>query len=344
MERKLASIQRIVDISPIPNADAIEVATVNSWKSVVSKSNNFSLGDLVVYFEIDSFLPITPEFEFLRKASYKKLPDGTEGFVLRTVKLRGQLSQGLITPISILGDLTSTFLEGDDVSSALGVTKYEPPIPAQLSGIVKGNFPSFIRKTDEERIQNLTGQYSDLKANTYYVTEKLDGTSSTFYFRDGTFGACSRNLELKEPEDRNLESLPTFWRIAWNLGLHKKFENLNKNIAIQGEIIGPGIQKNPYKLNTASFRLFSVFDIDTQTYYDLDGLISFANDFGLETVPVISTSFSLPETIDELIEMAKGPSSLLSDYVDREGIVIRTHDKEVSFKAISNSFLLNEKD
>lgn len=149
MERKLASIRKITDIQPIPDADAIEVVVVGGWK-VVTKKGEFSVGDLCVYCEIDSFLPILPQYEFLRKSSYKKLSTGEEGFRLRTIKLRGQVSQGLVLPISVLPGGRELF-EGMDVTEVLSITKYEPPIPASLAGKVKGLFPSFLHKTDEER-------------------------------------------------------------------------------------------------------------------------------------------------------------------------------------------------
>jgi tRNA-binding EMAP/Myf-like protein len=149
MERKLASIRTITDIQPIPNADSIEVVSIGGWK-VVSKKGEYNVGDMCVYCEIDSFLPVLPQYEFLRKSSYKKMSDGTEGFRLKTIKLRGQVSQGLVLPISILPE-GKTLFEGMDVTDVLSITKYEPPIPASLSGQVKGHFPSFLQKTDEER-------------------------------------------------------------------------------------------------------------------------------------------------------------------------------------------------
>ena len=212
MERKLASIRRITDIQPIPNADAIEVVVVGGWK-VVTKKGEFNVGDLCVYCEIDSFLPILPQYEFLRKSSYKKLSTGEEGFRLRTIKLRGQVSQGLVLPLSVLPGGRELF-EGMDVTEVLSITKYEPPIPASLAGKVKGLFPSFLHKTDEERVQNLANEFGILHLfqpnKTYYVTEKLDGSSATFYFRNGEFGVCSRNLEyllVKMQSDCTLESL-----------------------------------------------------------------------------------------------------------------------------------------
>ncbi len=212
MERKLASVRVINDIQKIPEADMIELAIVDGWKVVVAKNVGHKIGDMVIYCEIDSFLPIKEEFEFLRKSSYKKMGD-QEGFRLKTIKLRGQVSQGLILPISVLNptdtNIYVTPFEGLDVTEMLGIVKYEPPIPAELAGKVKGLFPSFIRKTDEERIQNLASEYELFKTQNkegvkFYVTEKLDGSSATYYFKDGIFGVCSRNLELLETEGNTL--------------------------------------------------------------------------------------------------------------------------------------------
>jgi RNA ligase (TIGR02306 family) len=148
MERKLASIRRITNISPIEGADKIELVTVDGWKVVVAKDVGHKVGNMVVYCEIDSFLPVKDEFEFLRKSSYKKMVDGTEGFRLKTIKLRGQVSQGLILPINVLpiNQFASghNLPEGMDVTEMLGIVKYEPPIPAELAGKVKGMFPSFL--------------------------------------------------------------------------------------------------------------------------------------------------------------------------------------------------------
>ena len=163
MERKLASVRKISDLSPIEGADKIEVATIDGWKVVVAKDVGHKVGDLVIYCEIDSFLPIKPEFEFLRKSSYKKMVDGREGFRLKTIKLRGQVSQGLILPLSLIEYTNVNFEIGMDVTLMLGINKYDPPIPAELAGKVKGLFPSFIPKTDEERVQNLSKEYEEWK-------------------------------------------------------------------------------------------------------------------------------------------------------------------------------------
>ena len=338
MERKLASIQVIKEILPIEGADAIELAIVNGWKVVVGKDVGHRAGDHVVYCEIDSFLPIREEFEFLRKSSYKKMGD-QEGFRLRTIKLRGQLSQGLILPMSIFGDFSWTAYEGLEVTERLGILKYEPPIPAELAGKVKGPFPSFLRKTDEERVQNLTDDYAKWVENDldFYVTEKLDGSSATFYYKDGEFGVCSRNLELLETEDN------TFWKVARELKLEEKLASVEKNICIQGELIGEGIQGNPYKIKGQTVRFFNAYDIDNQYQYGVPMfLATMQHSLKLETVPILTNlTTKLPPTVDEMLSYADGKSALNPD-LDREGVVIRSMDTTISFKAISNKFLLKE--
>lgn len=338
MERKLSTIRKIQDIQPIEGADSIELAIVDGWKVVVGKDVGHKIGDTVVYCEIDSFLPIREEFEFLRKSSYRKMGD-QEGFRLRTIKLRGQVSQGLIIPISIFGDFGWTAYEGLDVTHRLGIVKYEPPIPAELSGTVKGLFPPFLRKTDEERVQNLTKEYPEYREeykSQFYVTEKLDGSSATFYYNDGVFGVCSRNLELLESENN------TFWKVAREIDLENKFKNYGKNLSLQGELIGEGIQGNPYKIKGHKVMFFNVFDIDKQEKLSLGGFVKVIDDFELEFVPFIELNFGLPKHIENLLSYAEG-SSKLNHITEREGIVIRSINTKISFKVISNKFLLKEK-
>ena len=329
----------ISEILPIEGADAIELAIVGGWKVVVAKNVGHKVNDMVIYCEVDSFLPIRDEFEFLRKSSYKKMGD-EEGFRLRTIKLRGQVSQGLIIPLNELlkyGVSADDVYEGLDVSGMLGIVKYEPPIPAELAGKVKGSFPSFIPKTDEERVQNLTNEYEGWKGKTFYVTEKLDGSSATFYFNDGVFGVCSRNLELLETEGNS------FWRVARELDLENKMREFGINISLQGELIGEGIQGNPYKIKGQTVRFFNLFDIDLQQYHNLSMFGAVVkNQFGLETVPVLDKNFKLPDSVDELLNYADAKSELNPNF-DREGVVIRSLDRTISFKVISNKFLLNEK-
>ena len=343
MERKLASIRKIIDLSPIEGADKIELATIDGWKVVVAKDVNHKVGDLIVYCEVDSFLPVREEFEFLRKTSFKKMGE-QEGFRLKTIRLRGQISQGLIVPLDVLlkhGVSSDDVFEGLDVTGTLGVVKYEPPIPAELSGKAKGLFPSFIRKTDEERIQNLASDYEKFRAKNklggkFYVTEKLDGSSSTFYVKDEVFSVCSRNLELIETEGN------TFWKVARELDLEGKLRTLGFNVCLQGELIGEGVQGNPYKLKGQTVRFFNGFNIDTQENIPFLEFVEIIQKLGLKTVPILEFDFDLPNSIDNMLEYAESPSSLNTNF-SREGVVVRSYDRTISFKSISNKFLLNEK-
>ena len=336
-DRKLASVVKIVDIQPIPGADAIVVATVKGWKVVV-KVNEYKVGDLAVYYEIDSFLPIRPQFEFLRKSSYKRM-GSSEGFRLKTIRLRGQISQGLLTPIP---EGISNPKEGDDLTEALDIVKYEPPIPAQLAGKIKGTFPSFIPKTDEIRIQNFENEvgFSPVGERAY-VTEKLDGTSFTCYFNNGVFGVCGRNWELSETSDNSL------WRMANVLQLKEKMTKHGKNIALQGELVGAGINGNLYELSDHKLYFFTGYDIDKGRRMFFDELEWVLFGLQLQMVPVLEKyGFVIPNEsniVDYMLKYAEG-KSVLNMEVDREGVVVRGLEKEFSFKAISNTYLLGSKD
>lgn len=334
--RKLACIRKISALQPINGADRIEVAIVNGWKVVVNKGVH-SVGELVIYCEIDSLLPIREEFEFLRKSSYKKMSDGTEGFRLRTVVLRGQISQGLVLPLSVLPN--GNYNEGDEVTEILNIVKYEPPIPAELAGIAKGNFVSFVQKSDEERIQNLLEDYESFKKYRFFASEKIDGTSGTYYFNDGEFGACSRNLELLRSESN------TYWRLALNLNLEQKMSTLGRNIALQGELAGEGIQGNKYKMKGQHFFLFNIFNIDKYEYFSKEEMLELAKELDLTTVPTVFSNTSLPDSVEEILRVADG-KSILNANTDREGLVWVSIDSpmRISFKTISNQFLLRNED
>lgn len=354
--RKLASIQKIRDIQPIEGADAIEVATINSWKVVVAKNVGHKPGDKVVYFEIDSFLPIEPEFEFLRKTSYRKLETGEEGFRLKTMKLRGELSQGLIIPLKVAYEVANRkssipmkietweiAAEGTEVTTLLGVTKWDLPLPAELEGKAKGYLPSFITKTEEERIQNFTKPYELWKEKKcyFFITEKLHGESISFYINQGVYGVCTHRLELLEPKSSEVYSV--FWRVGENLGIKEKLTSLGRNICIQGELIGEGIFKNKYRIKGNTVRFFNAFDIDKQERLTFHEFKTLMEKLGLEIVPVLGVGVSLPETIEEILKWAEG-KSVLNPKTEREGIVIKSLDFQISFKAISNKFLLGEKE
>ncbi len=332
--RKLASIQRILDLQPIPGADAIEVATVLGWKVVVKKGE-FKVNDLCVYAEIDSILPALPQFEFLAKANYR----------IKTIRLRGQVSQGIALPISTAfkGKMAPMLLEeGMDVTEMLGIVKYEPLLPACLGGTARGNFPSFLKKTDETRIQAEPRLLDRWRGVTIRAHEKLDGSSMTVYLNGEDYGVCSRNLNLKETEENS------FWQTANKLQLREKLTVLGRNLAIQGELIGPGIQKNKYALRELELHVFNVFDIDSFAYLDDVDAKEVAAALGLKWCPfVMDVTIDENTTVDSMLVLAEGRSALNPNQ-EREGLVWRPVQElvddrfgRVSFKTISNKFLLN---
>jgi RNA ligase (TIGR02306 family) len=324
--RHLATIQRIKALEPIEGADAILKATVLGWQLVVKKGE-FAVGDLCVYCEIDSLMPERPEFEFLQ----------ARGMRVRTIRLRGQVSQGICFPLSILPQGTE-ITEGADVTEMLGIIKYEAPIPASLAGVAKGGFPSFIPKTDETRIQVLQELLDKYQGEPCFITEKLDGSSVTYYLRGGEFGVCSRNLELLETPDN------TLWKVARELDIENKLRATGQNLALQGELIGEGVQGNKYRLRGQQVFFFNVFNIDQYKYLDFAEWLRFTKELDLSPVPVLHDQFPLPNSIPELVQLSAGRSALFD--VHREGIVIRPLTERqdmigrVSFKAISPDFLL----
>jgi RNA ligase (TIGR02306 family) len=325
--RKLASIQKIRALAPIEGADAIETATVLGWQLVVKKGE-FKVGDLCVYCEIDSILPDRPEFEFLKP----------RGMRIKTIRLRGQISQGICFPLSVLPEGTP-ITEDADVTDVLGVEKWEMPIPASLAGRVKGGFPRFMPKTDETRVQILQPLLDALQGEPCYVAEKVDGSSVTYYVRNGEFGVCSRNLELLEDEDN------TLWKVARALEVEPKLRSLGGNFALQGEIIGEGVNGNKLRLRGQTARFFNLFDIDRYVYLDFAELQSTLERLDLPMVPVIDIHFSLPNDIPTLVALATRRSTI-SPEVWAEGIVIRPlkeqffEGERVSFKVINPEFLL----
>jgi RNA ligase (TIGR02306 family) len=346
--RKLASIQTVNAAEPIPNADAIEKIRVLGWWVVVKKGE-FQPGDKLVYCEIDSLLPERAEFEFLRPNCYKPAQtDGTgaviqaAGFRIKTIKLRGQVSQGICFPLSILPPGTATD-DDTDVTEALAIRKWEPPQTGS-SGRVKGSFPGFLPKTDETRVQVLEKVIDRHRGLTFYMTEKLDGTSFTAFIREGEFGVCSRNMLLDTTDE-----MSTLVRIAKRLGLEERLRALSTargfEVAIQGEVIGPGVQQNKYALPEITLRVFNVFNVTAYRFLDHPDFLSATAEMGLEAVPQLGT-VELNHTVDELVSLSEG-MSVLNAKAQREGIVLRPLAEvedpylgRLSFKAINPKFLL----
>ena len=349
--RKMATVDRIIEIIPIENADSICLYKVRGWK-VVARIGEYKVGDLIIYCEIDSFIPhnLAP---FLSKDKEPHQYLGVEGERLCTIKLRGVTSQGLLLPISILDRWDSEentmywgaqeWYEGDDVADILNIQKYIPPVNAQLAGMAKGNFPHFIRKTDEERIQNIKKYIQKAFDNQdeFEVSLKVDGSSCTIYNNNLEFGVCSRNIDLKLDQEGN-----AFVDIAYKTGLLTALELLGRNLAVQGELMGPGIQGNRENLKEHQLYIFNIFDIDAQEYLtptERRIMLFKLKEKGYtgEHVPVIDVSFKLPtDDIDELLKIAEGTSI---NHSIREGLVFKRKDGKFSFKIINNQFLVKEK-
>lgn len=372
-ERALAHVELINNIEPIPGADRIVVATVLGWKVVVAKADNFNIGDKVVYIEIDSRVPEKPEFEFLRDRKFK----------VKTIKLRGQISQGLILPISILGRDAAI---GEDVTNELGIYYYDPADQARkapsgdkykkmaqrhpklfkkpfIKWLMKRNWgkkllfiffgkkrdkknswPTWVAKTDEERIQNIP--YVLQNKIPWIVTEKIDGTSTTFTMkkRDKTLKVCSRNVVFDKPDKKCFYDTNVYTEMAIKYDIENVIKQLFRNefkdaewITIQGETFGAGIQKRDYGMTEHDFRAFNLItSISGRLNSELSAQI--LAKYGIKWVPIIQNDYILPDTVYELLEFATGSSEI--DGGMREGYVFRSQDGTMSFKAVSNEFLL----
>ena len=343
MTRKLASVQQIWKIEPIEGADSIEVANVLGWKCVVKKGE-FHPMDLAVYFEVDSFLPIRPEFEFLRKSSYKKTDVMGEGFRLRTVKLRGQISQGLLLPLSILPQ--AEYDIGDDVSSLLGVKKWEEEERVTAGGTVIGGLPWFIPKTDETRVQALPELIDAFDGLRYYISTKMDGASHSVGLDESGFHVCSRNCEIKDDGKSSFYEMIKRWDLEYKMRLYMERHDLS-SLVIQGELCAPGIQGNPLKLTHPVWYVFTV--IMNGQRVGIESMMTICSIMGLNHVPIEEIGDNFPEkyyTVDMVLDRADGkyPNGAI-----REGIVVRPvfpvrcdllDGDWLSMKAVSNKYLL----
>lgn len=349
--RKLVSIQQVHSIHPIDGADAIEAISVQGWH-LVAKKNEFKEGELCVFFEIDSILPdlktraeldgreVTENdtiFEFMRPRKFR----------VKTIKLKGQISQGLAFPIHLLPQLDGMTLEEDmDLTDILDVRKYDPQEESLITGIGT-SFKEGLSKTDETRVQNLQKGLNLLVGKDCYITEKLEGSSTTFYLMDDVFGVCSRNIDI-EP---NPDKLDERWKLALKFDIEKLMRAYNEkyqigDFALQAEMIGPAIQGNIYSLDEREFRIFSLFKVKEQQYSTYSELKHFIEESKLSLVPILNENFKLTNSIDDLVELSIGNSALAKR--SREGIIIRTKEYTeygtiFSCKAINPNYLLKQK-
>ena len=371
MSRKLASVQTVKAIKPIEGADRIEVVQILNW-DCVAKKGEYQVGDLVIYFEIDSLLPDIPAFEFLKGSSWSQK---LNKYKISTHKFRNQISQGLVIPANDLGALLEQIkpdnqlalsswrehlLEGTDLTELLGIEKYEPPVSnGALGDIIHHEW--YIPKTDEERIQvcaaDVLPEYMNSEQDDWYSSIKLDGTSCTAGLFDDAFLIGGRNQFYK---DENMYT--TTVNKYFKNGAKEKFENYKAingvYVAFQGELCGPGIQGNKLGLKEKEWYVFNAFVSKTgkngsYTKCDLLYMLKLCEEFGLKHVPLIDAEdkfkFDPEETVDNTVEK-------LLKYVDdikyrkyftdaspnqiAEGVVFRTEDMTHSFKVVSNKFLL----
>lgn len=340
-KRKLASVQYVHHITPIEGADKIECVHVLGWQCVANKGQ-FQVGDPCVYMEVDSFLPICEQFEFLRSSSYKKNEILGEGFRLKTLKFRGQISQGLVQPMSILPK--GNYEMGDDVTELLGVRKWEIEERVTTSGTVIADFPAGIPKTDELRVQSYPELIDEFKAvKGYYISTKMDGTSVTMFWKDDHFGVCGRNYEYAD------DGKCAMWKYAHEHHIPEKVtERGLSDIVIQGEFCGAGIQKNRLKLVKPEWYVFTMIDLNTRRRLPLVEMKELCKVLGLNMVPIEEEKETFAyNTIEELLERAKGkyPSGM-----NKEGIVIRPIEPvyskiiegPLSMKILNNDYLLKE--
>ena len=342
--RKLASIQKIWKIEPIEGADRIELAHVLGWQCVVNKGQ-FHPMDIGVYFEIDSFLPIRPEFEFMRTSSYKKTDIMGEGFRLRTMRFRGQISQGLLLPLSQFPEIPADAEIGTDVTELLGVRKWEIEERATTGGTVIGNLPYDIPHTDETRVQEEPELIQAFAGLEYYISTKMDGSSHSIGIDENGFHVTGHNYEYKD--DGN----SSFYELVKARGYQEKMEAFAQEngltaLTIQGELCAPGIQRNRLRLAKPEWYVFTVRENGKRV--GLKRMLEICTALGMEHVPIEEIGTDLPSkypTVEALLERADG------DYPNggkKEGIVVRPTEPifcplisaSLSMKIVSNKYLL----
>lgn len=359
MERKLVSVRQVAEVRPIEGADAIEKVIIDGWQ-VVSQKGIHSVGDYVFYFEIDSFLPTDrSEFDFLKakEGGKKTVFNGIEGHRLRTIRLRKTLSQGLIISFKHVERMPFVTVDETvlsiDWSEVFGVQKYDKPLPTQLAGTVRSTFRTdLMPKTDQERVQNIINDLirrkTDDPSETFEVTLKLDGSSMTVYKFGDDYGVSSRNMDLLE-DDNN-----TFWQVAKEKRIHDWLNSIGRDLAVQGELVGEGIQNNAEGISGKNFFVFDIYDITSKRYLSPEERHMILPIHILH-VPIIHNYFSLPISgewstsnnreymLNVLLQKANVMN--LSNKRAGEGIVLKSNkDPSFSFKIISNDYLLNEKD
>ena len=357
--RKLASIKQVSATSPIEGADRIEVTHIDGW-NVITGKGEFKPGDKVIYFEIDSYLPVDERFEFLRARCYREFSKNgkvfEQGFRIKTMKLRGVISQGLVMSPSAFPEIGECEV-GDDLTEKLGVRHYDeisaPFIPVKVPcGDKFSDFPFWIPKTDEERIQNLVEYFDDpvMLDKHFEITEKNDGSSCTAFYapsktggEEDWFGVCSRNMRLK----RNPET-SKFWSTILKMGIEEKLKKYyhasHIELALQGELVGPGIQSNRDLYPDFEWHVFRIWDITHQKFLEPTKRRELCKLLDIPHVAVIDPDcrvFVKFKTCEEMLKFAEGKTVRGNE---REGVVFKeiNTDNPITFKAVSNRYLLKQ--
>lgn len=338
-ERNLATVRVIAEVKDIPEADKIQAYRVDGWW-VVDAKGKYNVSEMVVYCEPDSWVPheIAP---FLSKGKEPKVYEGVKGERLKTIRLKSQVSQGLLLPVEIHGELSLVNRQdgavrgvavGDDVSEFFGIIKYEPHLPLCLAGDARGLFPSEVPKTAAERIQNVS-DWESIREQEFEVTEKVNGSSCTFYLDEtGDFHVCSRNLDLKESEGNS------YWKAARKYKVEESMKIADmRGYAVQGEIIGEGLNGNQYK-TSLDFLVFNIYDTKSKSYIPEKARKDICKLLNLKHVPVLELKTS-GKSVQDILDQADGVSLLNGS--KREGFVLKgKEDTSLIIKVISNSWLL----
>ena len=301
---KIASIEKVVSVVDHPKGDTLALVKVLGWQ-IVAKRGQYKAGDLVVYIEPDSEVEERPIYEFLRSRNFR----------VKLIRLRGEISQGILFPISAFTweKPIDESMVGHSVACEVGARHYEKPVPGAASGIIKGPFPNFLVKTDEPNLRSYNGVIEELSGHECYITQKLDGTSA-------------------------------IWKLTRQLDLEAKLKAYGKNVAIQGELYGPGIQANRMAIPALEIALFNLYLIDERRFAGFDELQKFCSDYSLSMPPLLWRGI-FQFTIEELVKMAS--DSLYPSRTPAEGIVIRpvvssysaVLESRLSVKIVSERFL-----
>ena len=320
---KLATVEKIHSICAHPNADNLCTAKIKGWPVVVKK-NQFSEGELVIFIQIDSIVPSSNQyFDFMAKQRYR----------VWNARFRGAPSQGLVCPLSAFGLSTwgnphQQVNEGDDVTAIIGVTKYEKPIDFSIMGDAKGRFPlDLVTITDEDNLLSYPEVLDELKGETVYITQKMDGSSMTVIWKDGELRVCSRRLELKE-SDRS-----AFWKVVYDYKLKEKFQYTKEQFAFQAEVVGPKMNGNRLGLTELDMYVFNLRNLETMQYYGLGGIHYFCQTFDLKPAPLVKYVKNFAMTVDDLQQLAN--EQVYPNGEKGEGIVVRPTQ-------IKHSYVLNK--